>query len=767
MKQTFFRACGTVILAAQACAQGTGFQVSESPEQISISGRALEAAIQKRGYVSGVKAGSLVDRKTGFHDAGFGLDIVDWLMEPGSDAGYRDRLDPELRYEYGNLVHGNIPKRSIEGPQICTKARELAPEIVRGRDFVAVRQQYRYTVAAPDRKAGSLWEQTIVFPEGRRFFLSSDRITSVNPSDSLFLRIDMPGHIRHTRGDTFSEVYLSYVGRIPAREFFEDFPPDSRFLYRRMEGKVPRRFIRAYHLRDPKTGKDGPWLAGMTLAPEAVSEAWCHQRGYVCMIEEFGGRRVRAGESFSAAFLVGYFDSIEEMERTYDRYAGATGLALDEHGWRLLTPHGPVASSLDERLEWFRDMKFGLFLHWGAYSQLGCIESWPLVWADRKWSNPGVSTRDEMTAFRKRYFDLPRTFNPVAFDPKSWAELAWQAGMRYVVFTTKHHDGFSMFDTRMTDYRVTAREVPFNRDPRADIAGGVFRAFREAGFGIGAYFSKSDWHSPYYWRPDRFAEDRNPNYDTAADPARWGRFVQFVHGQIEELMSRYGRIDVLWLDGGQVRPPKQDIRMPEVAAMARGYQPWLIMVNRTAGEYEDYRTPEQEVPPKPVLDHAWESCITMGTQWSYKPNDTYKSARDLIHLLVNVVAKGGNLLLNIGPGPDGRLPAEAMERLRAIGAWMAVNGEAIHGTRPAFPYRDGDFAFTRRGAATYAIYLGERVPAAFLVPKLPIGPIASIRLLGSNTHVEWAARDEGTQVRMPGAVAAPTGYAAVFRIDSR
>jgi hypothetical protein len=133
-------------------------------------------------------------------------------------------------------------------------------------------------------------------------------------------------------------VYLSYAGRVQASEFVNDFAPDDKFLYRRFDGKIPKRFIRAYRLRNPETGLNGPWLAGMTLAPEVVSEAWCHQRGYVCMIEEFGGRRIRAGEQFSAAFLVGFFDSIEQMEQVFDRYAGATGISADEKGWRLVKP---------------------------------------------------------------------------------------------------------------------------------------------------------------------------------------------------------------------------------------------------------------------------------------------------------------------------------------------------------------------------------------------------------------------------------------------
>jgi hypothetical protein len=309
--------------------------VADEPDRVRIAGDALEAAVRKTGYVSGVEGGSLLDKATGARDLGFGLDVVDWLMEPGSDEAYRDQLKGDLPYAFNNLVHGKRPKRSIEGPQICTRARKLTPAVVPGKDFVAVKQDYAYTLAAPGKKAGSRWEQTIVFPAGKRYFLSADKVTSVNAGDALFLRIDMPGHIKHRGGDTFSEVYLSYHGTIPAREFLKDFAPDDRFLYVRDDRKLPRRFIRAYHTRDPKTGKDGPWLAGMTLDPGAVYEAWCHQRGYVCLIEEVGGRPVRPGESFGAAYVVGFFDSVGEMERVYDEHAGHRGLAADAGGWRL------------------------------------------------------------------------------------------------------------------------------------------------------------------------------------------------------------------------------------------------------------------------------------------------------------------------------------------------------------------------------------------------------------------------------------------------
>ena len=333
-------------LASEPKSPDSGFSIAETGEEIVISGPALEARIRKRGYVSGVAGGSFLDRRTGFRDAGHGLHIADFLLEPGSAESAGAPLPEELRYLDDPLIHGMRPKRIVEGPQICTRARRLSPRLVEGPDFVAVTMDFTYTVAAAGKRPGSKWTQTMVFPAGERYFVSSDRIHTVNGSDSLFLRIDMPGHIKHREGDVFSEVYLSTFGRIPADEFLADFGPDGRFNYRADRNEPPSRFIRAYRLRDPETGREGPWLAGMTLDPDTVHEAWCHQRGYVCMIQEVGGKPIRAGESFGAAYVVGYFDSIGEMNRVYDRYAGHRGLRVDRNRW-WLTERVPVGEELE------------------------------------------------------------------------------------------------------------------------------------------------------------------------------------------------------------------------------------------------------------------------------------------------------------------------------------------------------------------------------------------------------------------------------------
>jgi hypothetical protein len=298
--------------------------VKQAADHIQIDTDALQAKIRKAGYVSGVAQGSFLDRKTGARDAGFGLHIMDFLLGPG----WKDD-------EYGRdkKVHGDLPKHYVEGPQICTQAKKLDPEIIEGKDFVAVRLKFRFTKGHNGFKAGSLWEQTLVFQPKVRYILCSEHVTSVNDVDSLLYRIDMPGHIRHKDGDTFNAVYLSYHGQIPAKDFAKDFDPDDKFLYQRKDDKIPERIIRAYQLK--VDGKPGPWLAGMTLDPAAVVEAWCHQRGYVCFIQELHGKKVRAGETFGAAYVVGYFDDIPAMEKLYDRYKGKTRIEVTKDGFAL------------------------------------------------------------------------------------------------------------------------------------------------------------------------------------------------------------------------------------------------------------------------------------------------------------------------------------------------------------------------------------------------------------------------------------------------
>jgi len=287
----------------------------------------VSAEVCPDGYVSGVKSGTFRDKRTGVTDLGHGLDIVDFLMQPGRHAREED-LPVEQQYNLDTSVHGVIEKHYVELPQICTQAKHLPLEIVRAPDFVAVKQHWSWTVATAGYEPGSRWDQLLVFPKGKRFFYSTDVVTSANDAEALLLRIDLPGHLKHNQGDTFEEVYLSYHGRISCDELLADFPPDAKFIYQRPKG-VAESIIRAY-----KVG-GGPWLAGMTLDPAIVWEAWCHQRGYVCFIQEIGAYPINKGEALRAVHIIGFFDSIDEMHEVYEEHRGVKQLTADETSFRL------------------------------------------------------------------------------------------------------------------------------------------------------------------------------------------------------------------------------------------------------------------------------------------------------------------------------------------------------------------------------------------------------------------------------------------------
>jgi alpha-L-fucosidase len=302
----------------------------------------------------------------------------------------------------------------------------------------------------------------------------------------------------------------------------------------------------------------------------------------------------------------------------------------------------PPAGSLNktERLEWLRDLGFGLFIHWSVDSQTGVVISHSLAGADE--------------AYTQRFFnDLPKTFNPRKFCPQDWAALAKLAGVRYVVFTTKHHSGFAMWDTRTTDFGIM--NTPFKRD----ITREVLDSFRAQGIRPGIYFSPDDFS--WLWRNHVDIQRGIPSVQPRNNP----ELMKLDLDQMRELMTQYGPIDVVFLDGEPDR----------LRELAWELQPDTIV---TRGAIQ---TPELYVPGIP-LDGAWEANFTMGTAWQYQPqNERYKSGGEVIDILVETRAKGGNLLLNIGPKPDGELPIEQEERLREVALWMQVNQECIYGVR--------------------------------------------------------------------------------------
>lgn len=452
-----------------------------------------------------------------------------------------------------------------------------------------------------------------------------------------------------------------------------------------------------------------------------------------------------------------------------------------------------------EKLNQWQNIKFGLLMHWGNYSQWGIVESWSLCpedygWCERKkGSNP-----QNYSEYKKDYEALKKTFNPTGFNPEQWAKAAKAAGMKYVVFTTKHHDGFCMFDSKYTNYKVTDKDCPFSTNPKSNIAKEIFNAFRNEGLWTGAYFSKPDWNTPYYWDPYFPPLDRNVNYDPELYPEKWNKFVEFTHNQILELMSDYGKMDILWLDGGWVakttksetdafykdaikegpsgfikhRIVNQDIKMDELVEKVRAKQPGLIVVDRAVhGKNQNYLTPENRVPEK-TLPYPWESCIISGGGWSYTPDAKYMSGHDGIQMLIDVVAKGGNLLLNIAPGPDGKWQQGAYDLLKEYGDWMKINSEGIYNSKPIEPFKEANICMTKQNNGTvYFFYLAgkdeKEMPAEITIKSHQPATGANVTLLGAKEKLKWVKDGNGFKVMIPKKLRmnAPCQYAWTIKVS--
>jgi alpha-L-fucosidase len=322
---------------------------------------------------------------------------------------------------------------------------------------------------------------------------------------------------------------------------------------------------------------------------------------------------------------------------------------------------------------WFEQARLGLFIHWGSFSVKGMEASWPLAWGEISYAG---------------YEALAERFNPSRYNAEAWAALAQAAGARYAVLTTKHHDGLALFDTQLSDYSTARRAAG------RDLVAPYVEAFRAAGLKVGFYFSLPDWHHPDYpagisdptprhWRPAQALPPGAPA-SLAADPDRWERYLAFMHGQVRELCTHYGTIDLLWFDG-QWEHTADEWRSAKLVQMVRQLQPGIVINNRLALDNPnlgDYDTPEQVVPVAPPA-RSWETCLTINETWGYNPKDrAYKSSRELIQTLAEVVSKGGNLLLNMGPTAEGEIPVEFESRLRVLGDWLARNGESIYGAGP-------------------------------------------------------------------------------------
>ena len=406
------------------------------------------------------------------------------------------------------------------------------------------------------------------------------------------------------------------------------------------------------------------------------------------------------------------------------------------------------------RLAEWQDLKFGMFIHWGAYSQWGVVESWSLAPDDISWQY-GARDKKNMDYFEyiQAYEHLKDTFNPVKFDPGKWADAAKYAGMKYVVFTTKHHDGFCMFDTHQTDYKVTDEGCAFHTNPKANIAKELFDAYRARGIKAGAYFSIPDWHSNDFWWRKFPPKSVRANYKASEHPEKWAAYQDYVAAQLNELTSgEYGDLYLMWYDmpvTDDSSETKHD--WERFAKVVRGNQPGMIMVARGQHNiYENYQTPEQTIPEK-ALDYPWESCVTMTYSWSYRPNLEYKSTATLLKMLVQIVSRGGNFLLNVGPGPDGTLEDTAYDRLRAIGDWMQVNSEGIYSTKAIAPYQDGPVYYTSKGDYVYAFYIpedpnSEVLPSEIHLPSFTPVSSKGVSLLGAKGTLKWKKGPDGGAV---------------------
>lgn len=407
----------------------------------------------------------------------------------------------------------------------------------------------------------------------------------------------------------------------------------------------------------------------------------------------------------------------------------------------------PEDGQVLKKLKNWQDLKFGVLMHWGLYSVPGIVESWSICSEDVDW----ISRRKDLPydAYKQWYWGLKDSLNPVKFDPDKWAAVMKDAGMKYMIFTTKHHDGFCMYDSKYTDFSIA--HGPFASNPRRNVALEVFNAFRKDGFMIGCYYSKPDWHCPWFWNPYFATPNRQINYKKDRHPDWWQKYRQFSQNQLRELTTDYGRIDILWLDGGWITG--RDIGLDSILTDARRRNPGLISVDRTIrGRNENYQTPERGIPER-QQNEPWESCIPLSNDWGWTPNAPFKSPRQVIALLAQITAKGGCLALGIGPRADGTLEPAVVQRLEAIGRWLKTNGRAIYATTTTPYYNTGDVWFTaaKDGKTLYAVYApakDEPLPATLhWTTNLPKGKLT---LLQTGKSVKYTCRGNNVTVTLPG-----------------
>jgi len=441
----------------------------------------------------------------------------------------------------------------------------------------------------------------------------------------------------------------------------------------------------------------------------------------------------------------------------------------------------------DERMAWWRDAKFGMFIHWGVYSVPA-----------GEWKGtiyPGISEwiMSHADIPIDEYETLPPKFNPVGFDAEQWVKMAKNAGVKYIVITSKHHDGFGIYDSKISDY-----DIVDSTGYGKDILKALSRECEKQGIRFCTYYSILDWHhSSQEPRQVEIDEDEEDNWEmygmNQMKPGRKEEYRKYMKAQLSEIISQYDP-GVLWFDGGWVDWwTHEDGR--DLQRFLRTLKPGIIHNNRIGINEdlnEDYGTPEQDIPPG-GLDYDWETCMTMNDSWGYKRSDSnWKPTKVLIFNLIDIASKGGNFLLNVGPTDKGLIPEPSVERLKEMGAWLDVNGEAIYGTRAWVKRKEGptdisfinsyegdyadfvepeytaaDIAFTSKGDNVYAICLAwaneKAVIKSFDARTIGEGRVESVSMLGIDDDLKWEQRRDGIVVSFPGKK--PCKYAYVLKIQ--
>ena len=413
-----------------------------------------------------------------------------------------------------------------------------------------------------------------------------------------------------------------------------------------------------------------------------------------------------------------------------------------------------------ERLQWWSDARFGMFIHWGLYSQAAGY------WDGKPTPYAGEWIMHDMAIPDSQYARLVPQFDPEKFNAREWVRIAKNAGMKYIVITSKHHEGFGMYRSDLTDWCI--KSTPFQRDPLKELAA----ACKAEGIKLCFYYSIMDWHNPDYVPAKPWNDLANPNPD-------FDKYVAYMKGELKELLTNYGPIGILWFDGEWDSSWNAE-RGKDLYNYVRSLQPDIIVNNRvTTGRagmkgitkdnsVGDYGTPEQQIPPTGFGPGVyWESCMTMNDTWGYKKNDNnWKSPETLVRNLIDCSSKGGNYLLNVGPTGEGLIPGPSVERLAQVGEWMKVNHEAIYGTS-ASPFAKLDWGrctkkATPDGTTLYLHVFDWPKDGKLAVPglknKIAKAYLLKTGFLGWHKGLETTNTDKGVTVSVP--ATAPTEFSS-------